>query len=101
MLNSGSIADPPCARPVESSLRKFCQCGLENDRTSIDCTLLLATFPLGSSATTRWRRPAANRARISRDLAVFHSHAIIAETEGKDDSGLRVPTRRPRQRESG
>src|ERR1700688_1219430 len=101
MLNSDSIADPSCARPVESSLRKFCQGGLENDRTSIDCALLLATFPLGSSATTRRRRPATNRATVSGDLAVFHSHAIIAEFEGKDDSGLRVPKRRRRQRESG
>src|SRR6266403_5330930 len=101
MLNSNSIGHSSCACLVESSLRKFCQCGLENHRTSIDCALLLATFPLGSSSTTRRRRPAANRATVFGDLAVFHSHAIIAEIEGKDDSGLRLPERRRRQRESG
>src|SRR5712675_2350652 len=93
MLNSGSIADPSRARPVESSLRKFRERGLENDGTSIDCTLLLATLPLGTSATTRWRRPTANRARIARALAVFHSHAIIAEIDWKGDHGLRQPKR--------
>src|SRR5216684_3506961 len=101
MLNSNSIGHSSCARPVESSLCKFCQCGLENDRTSIDCALLLTTFPLGWGATTRRRRPATNRATVSGNLAVFHNHLIIPEFEGKDDSGLRVPKRHRRQRESG
>src|SRR5882724_1607663 len=101
MLNSNSIGHSSCAGPVESSLRKFCQCGLENRRTSIDCALLLATFPLGASATTRGLRPATNRARISREFAVFHDHMIIAQIEGKNDTGLWEPTRRRRQRQAG
>src|ERR1700722_1637684 len=87
MLNANSIGHSSRARPVESPLRKFRQRGLENHRTSIDCALLLATFPLGWGTTTRRRRRSTNRAAVSGDLAVFHNHPIIPEFEGKDDSG--------------